>query len=153
MSGGGTVAVGRAGASLTLQGRLVLVVEDDAAVRDGLVVLLQAWSARVLAFDALQPLQDWLADVAAECPDLLLVDYRLPQGRTGVDVLSAVRARWPGVHLPAIVVTGSTLGGHENEAEAHDYHLLIKPVLPNKLRAMIAFKLALRASARTAQAG
>ncbi len=153
VSGGGTVAVGRAGASLTLQGRLVLVVEDDAAVRDGLVVLLQAWSARVLAFDALQPLQDWLADVAAECPDLLLVDYRLPQGRTGVDVLSAVRARWPGVHLPAIVVTGSTLGGHENEAEAHDYHLLIKPVLPNKLRAMIAFKLALRASARTAQAG
>jgi hypothetical protein len=26
----------------------------------------------------------------------------------------------------------------------HDYHLLIKPVLPNKLRAMIAFKLGVR---------
>jgi hypothetical protein len=46
--------------------------------------------------------------------------------------------------LPAIVITGSSLGGHEDEAVTHDYHLLIKPVLPNKLRAMIAFKLGRR---------
>ena len=32
--------------------------------------------------------------------------------------------------------------GHDKEALEHDFHLLIKPVLPNKLRAMIAFKLA-----------
>ena len=36
------------------------------------------------------------------------------------------------------------LAGHEDEAVTHDYHLLIKPVLPNKLRAMIAFKLGVR---------
>ena len=34
------------------------------------------------------------------------------------------------------------MAGHEKEAMEHDFHLLIKPVLPNKLRAMIAFKLA-----------
>ncbi len=45
------------------------------------------------------------------------------------------------------MITGSSLGGHEDEAEAHDYHLLIKPVLPNKLRAMIAFKLGVRGAA------
>jgi two-component system, sensor histidine kinase len=49
-----------------------------------------------------------------------------------------------GSTLPAIVVTGSSLGGHEAEAQQHDFHLLIKPVLPNKLRAMIAFKLGQR---------
>jgi len=37
------------------------------------------------------------------------------------------------------------MGGHEQEAETHDFHLLIKPVLPNKLRAMMAFKLGVRA--------
>jgi hypothetical protein len=42
------------------------------------------------------------------------------------------------------VITGSSLGGHEDEALTHDFHLLIKPVLPNKLRAMIAFKLGVR---------
>jgi len=34
--------------------------------------------------------------------------------------------------------------GHESDAERHDFHLLLKPVAPNKLRAMIAFKLGLR---------
>jgi signal transduction histidine kinase/CheY-like chemotaxis protein len=142
----------RAPIGLTLQGRQFLVVEDEAAVREGLVVLLQAWGARVRAFDTVEAVQAWLRagpdaiDAPTEQPpDLLLVDYRLPQGRTGIEALVALRAHWPGQRLPAIVITGSTLGGHEDEAEQHDYHLLIKPVLPNKLRAMIAFKLGVRA--------
>ena len=49
-----------------------------------------------------------------------------------------------GSSVPAIVVTGSTMTGHEQEALDHDFHLLIKPVVPNKLRAMIAFKLAVK---------
>jgi signal transduction histidine kinase len=129
---------------LTLQGRLMLLVEDEAAVREGLVVLLKAWGASVIDFDTVAALQAWLARQPAEAPDLLIVDYRLPQGTTGLDALAAARAHWPSLKLPAIVVTGSTIGGHENEASEHDFHLLIKPVLPNKLRAMIAFKLGVR---------
>ena len=135
---------------LTLQGCFFVVVEDEAAVREGLVVLLQAWGARVAAFDGVDAVRGWVAAAdhegagSPEKPDLLLVDYRLPQGLTGIDALTAVRARWPGERLPAIMITGSSLGGHEDEATTHDYHLLIKPVLPNKLRAMIAFKLGLR---------
>jgi signal transduction histidine kinase/CheY-like chemotaxis protein len=129
---------------LTLQGRSIVVVEDEVAVREGLVVLLKAWGAQVLAFDTIDGVRAWLGQADAEAPDLLIVDYRLPQGRTGIEALVALRARWPERRLPAILITGSTLGGHENEAETHDYHLLIKPVLPNKLRAMIAFKLGMR---------
>jgi signal transduction histidine kinase/CheY-like chemotaxis protein len=129
---------------LTLQGRLMLVVEDEAAVREGLAVLLKAWGASVLDFDTVASLQGWLAGSPREVPDLLLVDYRLPQGHTGLDALAAVRSHWPQRRLPAIVITGSTIGGHESEAAEHDFHLLIKPVLPNKLRAMIAFKLGVR---------
>ncbi len=129
---------------LTLDGRFIVVVEDEAAVREGLVVLLQAWGARVIAFDTLAALQAWLATPGIEPPDLQLVDYRLPEGRTGIEALVAMRTRWPERRLPAIMITGSTMGGHEDEAVTHDYHLLIKPVLPNKLRAMIAFKLGVR---------
>jgi signal transduction histidine kinase/CheY-like chemotaxis protein len=129
---------------LTLEGQHIVVVEDEAAVREGLVVLLQAWGASVVSFDTVDAVRAWLAVPAAAPPDLLLVDYRLPQGTTGIDALVAIRARWAGHHLPAIVITGSSLGGHEDEAVKHDYHLLIKPVLPNKLRAMIAFKLGMR---------
>jgi signal transduction histidine kinase len=129
---------------LTLQGRTLLVLEDEAAVREGLVVLLKAWGASVLDFDTVASLQAWLDSSPESAPDLMLVDYRLPQGHTGLDALAAVRRRWPQRRLPAIVITGSTIGGHEDEAAEHDFHLLIKPVLPNKLRAMIAFKLGVR---------
>ncbi len=131
---------------LTLQDRLIVVVEDEAAVREGLGVLLQAWGATVVAFETVDAVQAWLAQPGTERPDLLLVDYRLPQGRTGIEALGLLRAHWPQQRLPAILITGSSLSGHEDEAERHDYHLLIKPVLPNRLRAMIAFKLGVRSS-------
>ena len=131
--------------SLTLEGRVIVVVEDETAVREGLVVLLKAWGASAVSFDTIDAVQAWLAQpTLSKPPDLLLVDYRLPQGRTGIDALTHIRAHWPAAKLPAIIITGSSLGGHEDEAITHDYHLLIKPVLPNKLRAMIAFKLGVR---------
>ena len=130
---------------LTLQGRQFVLVEDEPSVREGLLVLLQAWGAQVQAFDSVEAVQAWLAGDPGAAPDLLIVDYRLPQGRTGLEPLAALRAHWPAARLPAIIVTGSTIGGHENEATEHDFHLLIKPVLPSKLRAMIGFKLGARA--------
>ncbi|MBL8287694.1 MAG: hybrid sensor histidine kinase/response regulator [Rubrivivax sp.] len=144
---------------LSLEGRFFVVVEDEAVVREGLVVLLQAWGARVAAFEGIEPLQAWLAGPAAQAPDLLLVDYRLQQGHTGIEALVAVRGRFggdggdnAGRRIPAILVTGSSLVGHEDEALTHDYHVLMKPVLPGKLRAMIAFKLGLRGGAATTAA-
>ncbi len=146
---GAAAGANRVPLGLTLQGRQFLVVEDELPVREGLVVLLQAWGAQVLAFDAVAALNEWLAKLpatGAQPPDLMLVDYRLQQGTTGIEALVATRARWPGQRIPAIVITGSSLIGHEDEAVEHDYHLLIKPVLPGKLRAMIAFKLGVRSA-------
>jgi CheY-like chemotaxis protein len=136
---------GKAPLGLTLQGKLIVVVEDEVAVREGLVVLLKAWGATVIDFDTVAAARAWASSPQpVDKPDLLLVDYRLPEGMTGLDALAVIRARWPGEQLPAIIVTGSSLSGHEDEAESHDFHLLVKPVLPNKLRAMIAFKLGVR---------
>jgi two-component system, sensor histidine kinase len=130
---------------LTLEGRLVVVVEDEPVVRGGLEVLLKSWGASLVSFDSVAQTRAWAAaaDPAVVKPDLLIVDYRLEEGLSGVDAIASLRARF-GAGLPAIVVTGSTMSGHENEAHDGDFHLLIKPVLPNKLRAMIAFKLGQR---------
>ena len=138
------------GLGISLQGRRIVVVEDDAAVREGLCVLLQAWGAEVEAHGDIASLQRALSVRAASverveaAPDLAIVDYRLPDGHTGLDALARLRAHWPEQRLPAVVITGSSLGGHEEESVLHDFHLLVKPVLPNKLRAMIGFKLASR---------
>jgi CheY-like chemotaxis protein len=133
----------RALPGLTLEGRTIAIVEDELAVREGLEVLLQSWGARVLAFESFDRVERWAGGGARPRPDLLICDYRLPDQRNGVEAIVAVRQAL-GEPVPAIVVTGSMMSGHEAEAEAHDFHLLIKPVVPNKLRAMIAFKLGMR---------
>jgi CheY-like chemotaxis protein len=113
--------------------------------RGGLEVLLKGWGAQVASFETVEASQAWAqaADPISSRPDLLIVDYRLEQGRTGVEAIQALRQRF-GSEVPAIMVTGSTMTGHEAEAQEHDFHLLVKPVVPNKLRAMISFKLGVR---------
>ena len=139
---------GKGPLAITLAGRLIVIVEDEPAVRAGLEVLLQGWGARIASFESVQASAAW-AEASSDAdapPDLLIVDYRLEDGRTGVDAIGALRRRF-GAAVPAILVTGSTMTGHDKEAQEHDFHLLIKPVLPNKLRAMIAFKLGVKAAA------
>jgi CheY-like chemotaxis protein len=127
---------------LTLDHRHVVVIEDEPAVRESLVLLLRSWGASVDVFETLAAVQAWVKTGPA-APDLAIVDYRLPAGHTGIEALQALRDAF-NEPVPAIVVTGSTMTGHEDESSTHDFHLLIKPVAPNKLRAMIAFKLGLR---------
>jgi len=134
----------RAPAGVTLAGRTIVIVEDEPAVRQGLEVLLAAWGATTVSLDSAAATSAWAASAdPAAPPALVIADYRLEDGATGVAAIAAVRRRF-GNAVPAIVVTGSTMTGHEKDALEHDFHLLIKPVLPNKLRAMIAFKLARR---------
>ncbi|HRI17819.1 MAG TPA: hybrid sensor histidine kinase/response regulator [Burkholderiaceae bacterium] len=133
---------------LTLEGRRICIVEDDAAVRLGLEVLLQGWGAQVQSHggfaEALAAARPPTAGEAA--PHLLIVDYRLEAGLTGIEVIAALRRAY-GAALPAIVVTGSTMTGLDAEAEREGFHLMVKPVVPARLRAMIAFKLGLRGAA------
>ena len=128
---------------ITLDGRLIVIVEDEPAVREGLEVLLAGWGATIVAFDSVAATRAWVAaaEGAQAAPSLVIADYRLEHGENGVAAIAALRQRF-GAGVPAIVVTGSSMTGHDKEAQEHDFHLLIKPVLPNKLRAMISFKLA-----------
>ena len=130
---------------LTLDKRLVVMIEDDPAVKSGLEVLLKSWGASVIGFETLAACRAWAqaAEPTMLQPDLIIADYRLESGHTGVEAIRALRGMLDRP-IPAIVVTGSVLSNHEREAHEHDFHLLLKPVVPNKLRAMIAFKLGVR---------
>jgi signal transduction histidine kinase len=140
-----TLPSGKGPLGITLDGRLIVVVEDEPAVLTGLDALLKGWGASIAAFDSVASCSAWAraADTTLVQPDLLIVDYRLENGATGVDALAVLRERF-GAAVPAIVITGSTMSALDLEAQQKDFHLLIKPVVPNKLRAMIAFKLGVK---------
>ncbi|HET9644019.1 MAG TPA: hybrid sensor histidine kinase/response regulator [Burkholderiaceae bacterium] len=136
---------GRPALGLTLDRRFVIVVEDDVAVRSGLEVLLKSWGATVICFESVGSCASWarLPDPDKPRPALVIADYRLDSGQTGIEAIDELRRQF-GASLPAIVVTGSMMSNQEQHAHEHDFHLLMKPVVPNKLRAMIGFKLGMR---------
>lgn len=78
----------------------VLVVDDDAGVRDVISTLLDA-----LGYDAAVASDGLLAldAVTTGAPELVLLDLELP-GMRGEDVLSAVKARRPDVRV--VVMSG-----------------------------------------------
>jgi len=121
--------------STGLDGRLILVVDDEESVREGMQALLGGWGAEVVACAG-------VADtvVAAgklpRAPDLVIADYQLGQGTAGPDAIRVVRARFGG-QVPAILITGSASPLLAGEAQALGCHLLLKPVMPAKLRSLL----------------
>ncbi|MBN6039793.1 response regulator transcription factor [Amycolatopsis sp. 195334CR] len=74
----------------------VVIVEDDALLREGLVLLLRSEGFEVVA--ALENAVDFLAVLGAERPDVAVVDVRLPPTFRDEGLRAAVEARrrYPG---------------------------------------------------------
>ncbi len=79
--------------------RRILVVEDEPTVRR---VIARNLTRRGLMAVAVDSADGALRAVAAELPDLMLLDINLPD-RTGWDVMRELRAR--GIEVPTIVVS------------------------------------------------
>jgi two-component system, sensor histidine kinase len=111
--------------------RMVLVVDDEEPIREGLRGLLQEWGYQVMtAADAEQAER---AVVALEGRvDLVLSDLHLGHGAGGPEVVASVR-RLCGREVPAILVTGDTAGQALREVAAGSDPVLFKPVQPRHL--------------------
>ena len=71
---------------------------------------------------------------------LIIADYRLPGGATGVNAIDSIRQRF-GPAVPAILMTGSADPQLVSMAAEKGFHYLLKPVIPAKLRTLVSFKL------------
>jgi two-component system, LuxR family, response regulator FixJ len=78
----------------------VLVVDDDASVRDSLSALLDAFGFEVFTYSSGSQL---LTDDRRRCAGVLIVDQHMPE-MDGIEVLSALRGE--GIDAPAILITG-----------------------------------------------
>ena len=118
----------------SMQGLIVLVVDDEEPVRAGLQAVLHGWGCTVLAAEGLD---DALVAVDQQRPDVLVTDYRLRSGLTGGDVIEGVRARLghkAGRDLPCIIITGDTHPERLIEAQSYGTLLLHKPIGAGALR-------------------
>src|SRR6202049_517568 len=79
----------------------ILVIDDEAEIREGLELLLSSEGASVTAAETGEV---GLARLEQDPFDLLLLDVSLP-GRSGLDLLRDIRQRDP--HLPVVLITAS----------------------------------------------
>jgi CheY-like chemotaxis protein len=127
------VALGAAPEREAARGRRVVVVDDDAAARVGLVLLLEAWDVQVQALASVAAVRDWLAERPAQAPDLVILDYHLPKPGEGLEALRLMRAAWPGRVLRALLITGDDRAALSNALTDGSLECLIKPVMPGPL--------------------
>ena len=122
-----------------LGGRLVVVIDDEPAIVEGMRSLLATWGAEVIGSsdgDDVIPELERLGRL----PDLMIVDYRLADERLGTDVIDELRIALD-PEIPAIVVTGSSTSDLAERVRARGDDLLAKPVLSADLRAVIDARL------------
>ena len=82
----------------------IALVEDNHFVQDALTTVMREVGHQVVGASTGDEL---LGALGALPPDAVVSDYRLPNGITGFDVISALKARF-GETLPAIIVSGDT---------------------------------------------
>lgn len=113
-----------------LAGAYVIYVEDDVLVRQSAVALMQEYGVLFEVAASCAELEAALGDME-RMPDLIITDYRLPEGKTALDVIAAVHSHF-GEDIPYIVVTGEVLDLERHTALDRG-RVLRKPIAPETL--------------------
>ncbi|MDD2925763.1 response regulator, partial [Rhodoferax sp.] len=108
-----------------LQGRRVLLVDDDPMVQVAMLALLRGWSLDVRSAtrgdDSVLAVcgNDWV-------PECVLCDFRLPGPMNGIEVLDWLQQQFP--KAIGVLLTGELIQTVQQDAEDAGYLLLSKPV-------------------------
>jgi len=115
----------------------VLLVDDEAYVRDSLATLLER---RGFAVRTAASADRALADGAAEGADAVVADLKMP-GLSGLELLRELQARVPS--LPVVLLTGhGTVASAVECMRAGAFDYLLKPADPEELEVVLGRALA-----------
>jgi CheY-like chemotaxis protein len=109
--------------------KLVVVIDDDPMVLEGMSGLLRSWGYQVLTAATEDAALTSLA-AQGRRPDLIVCDYRLAGGRNGVQAVEQLREAF---EIPALIITGGVAPARSQERRASRYELMHKPVDPTAL--------------------
>jgi two-component system, sensor histidine kinase len=114
---------------------LIIVIDDEENIRDGMQQLLGAWGCEVVVS---ANADDTIAQLNAgqRKPDGIISDYRLRDSQTGLGAIKAINGIYDSA-IPALIVTGDTEKQLLIDLKASGHQVLHKPVPPAKLRAFL----------------
>jgi signal transduction histidine kinase len=116
--------------------KLVLIIDDEESIREGLTCMLELWGYQVIAAVdtavAMHQLQE-----NNKSPDVIISDYRLKENRTGIDAIKALHEKY-GKDIPALLITGDMMQERLIEIKDSGLPVLFKPVPAMKLRSFLS---------------
>ncbi len=122
-------------AKTPMSGTLIVCIENDRAILDGMKTLLTGWDAKVIAAVDPASAADAIA-TAGERVTGLLVDYHLDRGN-GIAAIRDIRQKF-GPSIPAILITADRSPHVRDAAREDNIVVLNKPLKPAALRALLA---------------
>lgn len=115
-----------------LKGARVWVLDNDTSICAGMRTLLEGWGCRVVTALSEQDLAGQVDNFHADA-DLIIADYHLDNGCTGIDVVETVNARRASP-LPALMITANYSNELKQQVRELGHMLMHKPVRPMKLK-------------------
>ena len=135
-----------ASSSEARRARHVLVLDDDALIRDSMRSLLASFGLQATTESTV----DALIAVAEKEPNDIaaaLVDYRLQDGFTGIEAARKLQ-RILGAAVPVILITGDTSAERLRILKASGFPVLHKPLHPDQLLAALGLSQQMRGTPR-----
>ena len=121
--------------SIQAENKLVLIIDDEESIREGLTSMLSLWEYQVITAtdldDAIQQLQ-----TRNQQPDVIISDYRLRENRTGVEAIKAIHQQYNS-EIPALLITGDVVPDRLIDIKNSNFQVLFKPVSTMKLRSFL----------------
>jgi DNA-binding NtrC family response regulator len=114
-------------------GGYILIVDDERPVAEATKLLLEieGFEVRLATCE-----REALAEVRARVPDLIISDFRLRGGETGLGVVKSVR-RAANADVPAVFVTGDTSKLAVEAGELPNSEFLAKPLQADMLLTIV----------------
>lgn len=122
-----------------------LIVEDEADIRNLVVMMCQVWGNTPMPYESGQKAWDWLDAVedgsyTGPLPEFALMDIRMP-GKRGNEIAERIRTVEKLKHIPIVLMTAFVMSEDEMERMRRDFGVdeVINKPLPDfdQLRAIL----------------
>ncbi len=124
------------GFALPLENALIAFIDDDEAILSAMVEVFDHWGVALAVGEDAEQVRKELEELGSK-PDIILCDYRLRDGRTGIEAIQTLRDAF-GQHIAAALLTGDTAPDTIQAIDASHLPVLHKPLKPAKLRAFLS---------------
>ena len=123
-----------------LSSAIAVMIDDQESILDGMRELFLGWgSTAITAVDGRTAVLELTRQERR--PNIVIADYYLDDGSTGVAAVDEVRAVF-GRNIPGLIITADRSPEVLQIVRGRGLHLLKKPVKPAKLRALVSHLLA-----------